>query len=150
VATLEEVAALLDGSEAAGPATDEMIASAERELGAEFPPSYRQFLSKYGAALCRGFELAGVFKVENQDEPPLWSSVVTATKQLRRASGSIPTGYLAISDDGGDYKFFLATDRKNPGAECPVVVLGPGKDGVVVASDFLDFVVRTFQNQLVF
>lgn len=128
-----------------------MIAEAEERLNVSFPVSYRQFLARYGAALCAGFEIAGVFKVGNEDEPPLWSDVVTSTNQLRRGSrGSLPLGYIAISDDGGDYNFFLDTSRRRADGECPVAVMGPGADGVVVATDFLDFVARAFAGRITF
>ena len=140
---------LLAGCETAGPATDIMVADAEQKLDVTFPVSYRLFLKKYGAALCRGFDLAGVFEGGDDDAPPLWSKVVESTKQLRRGSrGSLPLGYVAISDDGGDYVFFLDTSCLTPHGECPVVVLGPGRDGDMVASDFFDFVIRMVAGRL--
>jgi hypothetical protein len=126
-----------------------MVADAELKLDVTFPVSYRRFLKVYGAVLCTGFELAGVFEGGNDDEPPLWSRVVTSTYQLRRGSrGSLPFGYVAVSDDGGDYVFFLDTSRLGPDGECPVVVLGPGCDGDIVAGSFIDFVIRMVAGRL--
>jgi hypothetical protein len=51
-------------------------------------------------------------------------------------------GLLPISDDGGDYKFFL---HAKPGAE-GVVIYGPGLDGAEVARDFFDFLLRAAKN----
>ncbi len=54
----------------------------------------------------------------------------------------IPHAYVAISSDGGDYTFYLDSGG-GKGGEHPVVVLGPGADAVVVATDFFDFVSRS-------
>lgn len=136
----------------AGGVGEEAILEAELLLGVRFPPSYRTFLSQFGAALCGGFEIAGLFDVSGGDgEPPLWSSVVTYTLQKRRgSSGLFPTEYLAISDDGGDYTFYLDTSRVDVNGECPVVVLGPGADAVVIAEDFFGFVDRSFAGTILF
>ncbi|MBN1911153.1 MAG: SMI1/KNR4 family protein [Pirellulales bacterium] len=152
MAGLEQVEQLLATVTLAGPVDDKVIQMAEKELGVLFPPSYRFFLSKFGAALCTGFELAGLFDKDNtEDGPPLWSDVVTTTLQERRASESqIPDSYVPVSDDGGDYTFYLDTARVDSRGECPVVVLGPGADGVVVAEDFFDFIVRLFEGNVLF
>ncbi len=142
MATFEEVSRLLETASLAGPASEEAIKCAEDKLGVQFPPSYRQFLASCGAALCRGFEIAGLFPSPNDDGPPLWSDVVTATCQKRRASqGLIPSGYVAVSDDGGDYTFYLDTTHRGPEGGYPVLALGPGVDSVVVARGFFDFVI---------
>jgi hypothetical protein len=58
--------------------------------------------------------------------------------------------YVPISDDGGDYTFYLDTAHLGPERECPVIVLGPGADAVIVADDFLDFVCRAFAGRISF
>ena len=146
-----ELERALDGCDAAGPATDDLIAAAENELGVTFPPSYRRFLAIYGAVACRGFLIAGLFQDEPNDQPPLWLNVLRYTGQLRRSSrGLIPRAYVALSDDGGDYKFYLDTSRVNDAGECPVVVLGPGADDLRVADDFVDFVVKSAEESISF
>jgi antitoxin YobK len=137
---------LLTSCTLAGPADEEMIVSAQANLGVQFPQSYKAFLARFGAALCSGFEIAGLFRHTKSDEPPLWSNVVTDT-QLRRKAG-IPKEFVAISDNGGDFTYYLDTSRFNAASECPVIVLGPGADGPVVADTFVDFVVRAFSGRL--
>jgi len=135
----------------AGPASPKMIAAAERELGVKFPKSYRWFLVNYGAALCDGFRIAGLFEGDFEDEPPLWSNVVTLTSQLRHASrGRFPLSYVAISDDGGDYKFFLDTSQLEREEECPVIVVGPGAVEIPVAETFIDFLIHAFSDDISF
>ena len=148
---LEDIEAQLGRCCVAGPASPRKIADAEKELGVEFPDGYRWFLGKYGAALCEGFRIAGLFEEGPDDEPPLWSNVVTYTSQLRHAShGRFPSHYLAISDDGGDYKFYLDTSCLGLTRECPVIVEGPGVDGKVVAGTFIEFLARTFDDDISF
>lgn len=149
--TVDDLSVLFADCDVAGPASDMAIAAAENALGVRFPVSYRGFLSTYGAVLCGGLEIAGLFEGEYQDEPPLWSDVVTTTNGLRRASrGGIPASYIAISDDGGEYKFYIDVSQESSTGECPVVVLGPGAEGVVVADDFLDFVIRSLNEEISF
>lgn len=74
-------------------------------------------------------------------EPPRWSHVVDVTTQRRRASrGHIPSAFIPISNDGGDYHFYIDTDKVDSCGECPVIVLGPGRDGNIVATNFVNFV----------
>ena len=51
---------------------------------------------------------------------------------------NIPSRYVAIGNDGGDYTFYLDTGATE--LESPVVVLGPGRDYVVVARNFNAYV----------
>ena len=130
----------------AGPASVELVTGAELELGVDFPASYRAFLMKYGAVTGRGFSIAGLFSPAPKGESPLWIDVVTNTKQLRRASrGRIPQSYVAIADDGGDCKFYIETSTVDARGESPIIGLGPGSNGVVVADTFTEFAVRLSQ-----
>src|SRR6187402_1158578 len=89
----------------AGGISQEKVEAAERDLGVRFPAPYVEFLTQYGAAFGKGFELAGLFDESNEERPPMWSSVVLATKQLRRVPGSLAWSLIFISDDGQDVKF---------------------------------------------
>ncbi len=146
------IAALLESSETAGGVTDEAIQQAECTLDVRFPPSYRTFLAKYGNIHSTSYEIAGLsHEVVKDDEPPYWWDVVACNIQMRRAAnGLTPNEYVLISDDGGDYKFYLDTSRPDPRGECPVIVLGPGMDAVVVAKDFFDFLIRSFDRTISF
>lgn len=147
--SINDLMSLMNSATAAGPASNKMIARAEQELDIRFPPSYREFLATYGAALCPGFEIAGLFSVHDEGCPPLWMDVAIATRQMRRHShGQIPADFVVISDDGGDFTFYLETANTNSSGECPVVVLGPGVDSVVVAQDFFDYIVLSFEGKI--
>ena len=124
----------------AGGASESAIAEAEAALGVRFPPIYRSFLARFGAANGHGFEVAGLFHYPDKSSPPLWLDVVTLNlKWVSQLARGTPPRYIAIGDDGGDYTFYLDTGA--PELEIPVVVLGPGADYVVVARNFDAYVI---------
>jgi hypothetical protein len=142
--------AIADGKHP-GPVAEPDIAAAERELGIRFPTSYRVFLKHFGAAwLPSSYEVAGLGPGRCTDPtPPLWEHVVDVTAQIRRASrGLIPKEYIRFSGDGGDYAFYLDTGHVGANGESPVVVLGPGRDGVIIAHSFVEFVERAVSGRL--
>lgn len=149
MADWDEVRHIFENATVAGPASTESVASATDQLKVTFPKSYLRFLESFGAAMCDGFEIAGVFFVENPTQTSLWQDVVTKTRQSKRyAFDSIPAGYVAISDDGCDVSYYLATAQMDSDGECPVVALGPGIDGVEVASDFVQFIALLARDEL--
>lgn len=139
--------AVLANASTAGSVDDDVIERAERTLGVVFPPSYRFFLKKFGAAFGRGYEVAGLFAHARPDRPPMWTDVVKATLRLREASrGEIPAGYIAVSGDGGDLTYYIDTTRRDLSGECPIVALGPGADDLVIAPTFASFVVQAAED----
>jgi hypothetical protein len=137
----------------AGPVAEADIAGAEAVLGVRFPRSYRIFLKHFGAVwLPHGYEVAGLGPGRGTDpEPPLWSHVVDGTARVRRASrGQLPQEYVRVSDDGADCAFYLDTRREDAQGECPVVVLGPGRDGGMLAPSFVEFVERAVTGTLAY
>jgi hypothetical protein len=125
-----------------GSVPEERITSAEKELGLAFPKSYRVFLRHFGAGFLFNYEINGVpLERSTDEEPPPWVHVADVTL-MHRQRGGLPEPYVAISSDGGDYWFLLDTSRMGADGECPVLIWGPGADGVVVASSFLHFLRR--------
>lgn len=138
---LERLRRAFDGGEMLGPVAEELIAAAEVEIGLRFPRSYRLFLKNFGAVHF-AYDIAGLPVTRYTDaEPPYWSNVLDDTLRCRRASrGLIPHSYIPVSADGGDFVFYFETASPSDDGECPVVVLGPGKDGIQVASSFVEFI----------
>lgn len=141
---------LIKSADTLGPISEEKIKEAEIVIGIGFPPSYRRFLSKYGAALFKGFEIYGLTPPVEGDETPYWCNVIDSHKQMvKSSSGNIPLGYIPISDDGGDYNFYLDGTNQNPETgEYRVVVLGPGIDGNIIANNFTEFVLKRSKNEI--
>lgn len=146
MADIAEIRELLEAdSLVAGGSSEASIEEAEAALGVRFPPSYRAFLSQYGAV----GEIAGLFEAGDEDEPPLWSDVVTDTLLTRKVSrGRILNEYIPIAGDGSDFHYYLDTSHTDARGECPMIVLGPGADGLVIADDFCDFVRQYYEDTL--
>ena len=125
-----------------GPSSEEEITNAERELGVRFPPEYREFLAKCGAARIAGYQIAGLTH-QDPDQPPMWESVVSATRSLRDSHGKVGNydGLIAISGDGMDITFYLRTKGDASGR---VLALGPGVEKEVAGSlsEFIDRIHR--------
>lgn len=127
-----------------GPVSDDVIGAAELELGLQFPETYRAFLREFGAAWMIGYDFSGLPDTRNTDNTPrVYDHVVDSTKEDWKGPdwrGGVPKSYIHVSEDGGDYRFYIDTAQRDARGECPVVAWGPGADGTVVASDFLEFV----------
>ena len=128
-----------------GPSSEEEITNAERELGARFPPEYREFLAKYGAARIAGYQIAGLTH-QDPEQPPMWQSVVSATRLLRDSYGKVGIydDLIAISGDGMDITFYLRTKGDAAGK---VLALGPGVEREV-ASSLSEFIARIHSGEL--
>jgi hypothetical protein len=128
-----------------GPTSEEEIKSAERELGVQFSPEYREFLAKYGAARIAGYQIAGLTH-QDPDQPPLWDSVIQATRSLRDRHGKVGDydDLIAISGDGMDITFYLRTKGDASGT---VLALGPGVEKEV-AGTFSEFISRIHSGEL--
>src|SRR6266581_3241924 len=105
---LARLKVLIDADACPGPASDAEILDAEGKMAVRFPLSYRGFLRHYRAANAP-HEFAGLAPDRaSAEDPPRWSHVIDSTVSIRRvARGLIPVAYVLISDDGGDYKFYL-------------------------------------------
>lgn len=124
-----------------GPIPNHLIEQAESDLGLLFPPSYRLFLEKYGAALgssqCR--EIYGLeFPVPDVNDPPFFSNVVTDT--LRFPADCSPENSIAISSDGMSSSYHLICSASDREFEGHIVEWGPGEDlEAPFAKSFIDF-----------
>src|SRR5579883_2187962 len=96
-----EAVALMESArdlmEFVGPRDPALIEAAERAIGSRFPPTYREFVTRYGAGNFGAFEIDGVINADFYK-----SSVpngIWLTLDERR-SGYLPNDLLAIGDDG--------------------------------------------------
>lgn len=136
-----------DKPEFAGPVSDDVIEAAERELGVRFPKSYRAFLRHLGSAIMFSDYFDGLplaLSNDGKSQSSYFTNVVESTKRAwRGATGhgdGIPRNLITLSSDGGDYYYYIDVSKRDDRDECPIVVIGPGADELVVADDFLDFV----------
>ena len=137
----DRITAIYSGCTNAGPTSEEQIEEVEKRLSVVLPESYKSFLRELGAST--GFppyEIAGIFKHDNPDEPPMWTDLVEDVERSRKVSrGYIQDSYIPFTSDGMGSTVYLDTSRMKDG-ECPVVALGPGLKEGDLTSSFIDFV----------
>lgn len=128
-----------------GPSTDEEIRDAERELGVIFPPEYREFLARYGAALMSGYDIAGLSH-EDPNTSPMFDDVVRMTRTLRDRHGKVAglDNVIPISGDGMDVLFYLETKGEDSGK---ILALGPSVEKHV-ANSFSEFIAKIHAGDL--
>lgn len=133
-----------------GPTSEQDVRNLEGALGVSLPPSFRAYLLGFAGGLLLGHEFVGIPTLKSAIPPApselglpstVEYSIVSLAQDNKRLHSHCPRGYVFICSDGGDYKFYLDTNRQASTGECPVRMIGPGTpaDGVAVASDFLHF-----------
>jgi len=129
---------LLSDAFNSGPASEASIADAEQTLGLLFGPTYRLFLTRFGASLVAGIEIYGLPPESDPNRPPQWANVVEATVRLR--PDFLPADTVQIGHDGMDHGFFLQCSRTDPLFDGPVIEWGPRHGGgKIISPDFLAF-----------
>ena len=58
----------------------------------------------------------------------------------------MPKGLVPISDDGGDYRFYLQCEQQQDSELGNVLVYGPGRNGVIVSRSFFEFLENAATN----
>jgi hypothetical protein len=140
--TEDRLAQVFRGREVAGPASEAQIREIEEQLQVALPPSYRAFLARYGAAwLDAPYTIDGIRPDPEPGHTPLHGDVLAGNLTIRRHDS---TGFfqklVLITTDGSECFLYLDIAKAGPDGECPVIVIAPGVDGLVVAPSFLEFV----------
>jgi hypothetical protein len=108
-----------------GGVSEKDIMRAESELGIEFPPSYRYFVSELGSCECDGVELEGVNRTPlGGDRLP---GTVSATLDLRD-DHRFPADLLVIEYDGMGGIISLDSSEANEDGEYAVLAWDPGAE----------------------
>jgi SMI1 / KNR4 family (SUKH-1) len=93
------------------------IAKAEAALGLKFPPSFVEFLCRYGGATVGGEVVNGLLGLEFEDAcgPDIvYNTLLDRQRGLDRA-------LIVLVDNDGDEMFYLDTGANNKDDENPVV-----------------------------
>lgn len=80
------------------PATEDEVLDAERRLGCQFDPDYREFLLRFGGATVGSEHIHGLSPVESMDDE-MWS-VVALTEHFRGDGWRGIEGWYICSMDG--------------------------------------------------
>lgn len=131
-----------------GEMPESLISAAEQALGVSFPPTYRQFLKKYGCGDILGAEFYGL--VGNNIFAAGVPNAVWITTDLRKISGMPPSLVVIYAAGYGPY-FAIDCNQKDSSGECPVVQWIPGlsksSDTLeIVADSFGDFIFQTLED----
>lgn len=121
----------------AGAATEAQIAAAEETLGCAFPPSYRQFLKRFGA-LRIPTHLGVVHDFVGIDPSADGKSVVDRTLAARTENRLGPN--LVVVGLGADYRewFCIDVDRARDDGECPILMFD-SRDNALDQQFYEDF-----------
>lgn len=117
---IERIRSLGEEITFSGPQTPESIALLENALEVNLPPSYRRFLSVYGAGGTKGDWIAGIY---NND--PLRSNDGYAFGEtLRmRQNYQLPLGLVVIQSSPPEIVWCLDVRNLESGQEAPVVAI---------------------------
>lgn len=101
----------------AGAQTEEVVAGLEQALGVTMPPSYRQFLLRYGGLGIGDSFISGIVEDNPLDEG--MGSLFGDTQRFRQDYG-LPEHLLVVQADE-DAPYCLDTSHPGPGGEYPLV-----------------------------
>jgi hypothetical protein len=150
---LHRAFSLLDHTKAdfAGAVSEQLIDSAEKSLGLEFPRTYREFLGRLGCGAVRANEFYGLIpdRFDHSGVP----DTVWLTLKSRQAN-EIPESYIVVGETGYGPIYAIDVAQRNADGESPVVEWMPGLDadaegnGRTIASDFGRFFLELVQEAL--
>jgi len=129
------------------PVTPEGLAEAESIIGMPLPPSFRQWLLKFGdVKYVDGVVNLRFNQLLPQDEEHAITSIARGARALQNAQWPVDDRFIVFGSDGMDMLFALYRPAK-VGDECPVV--GVSFEGyVLMASSFEAFVNTCFNYEL--
>jgi hypothetical protein len=135
----EEAASIIRANEQladfVGPRDPSVVEAAEAAIGRPLPPTYRRFVSEFGAGNIGSFEVLGVTKAEFQNASVpngIWYT-------LSEREDGMPDNLLVVGEAGDGSLYALDLDE---GDDPPVVVYEPGSGeppGERIAGDFGSF-----------
>jgi hypothetical protein len=99
------------------PTKKDIVAAAERRLGIEFPPSYKQYLSEFGLFDFEGKEFYGI--INNNLNSGGIPDVIYATETARQR-GEISKSMVLVRESGYGPFFVIDCSQKNSYGESPV------------------------------
>lgn len=124
-----------------------LIAAAEAAIGSRFPPTYREFVKRYGAGNFRSFEIYGVIDADfHRGAVPngIWLTLD------ERHGGYIPKDLLIVAD-AGDGAYYCIELRNGKEGRVVLYEPDPSPDEMpreLVANDFGEFLLSQVRAQL--
>lgn len=134
---LDQIVAEGGDVSSSGPVPDEKIDDAQKILQVSFPPSYREYLAEFGALEIDGQTFAGLTA-----NPAGSLGDVVAFTQYFRAEYHLPTHFIALDFQDGDYFLCMDSSVQSDTGESPLFLIDPVKltvKGHKVADTFTDY-----------
>ncbi len=144
---LRLIAANADRGFFAGPRDSALISSAERALGGQLPPTYREFVKKLGAGNLGAFEIYGVINGDF-DESSVPNGVWLTLNERRE--NNLPNDLIVIGSTGdGDYYCV----KQSYDTDGPVIVYQTGlpaerQSYEEIAEDFGEFLLNGVRDEI--
>ncbi|MFN3153377.1 SMI1/KNR4 family protein [Bremerella sp.] len=122
MSTFEEVEQLLSELDAfvAGGKTDAIVSAAEDKLAVSFPPSFREYLLRWGNVSCDGYEYYGLTQNDDFDNASV-PNFVWFTLKKRRDVG-LPQSLLVFRNENDEEYLCIDTSQALDGDERKVVI----------------------------
>lgn len=124
----------------AGPKTDKQIMDMESILNVTLPPSYKEFIRKYGSGGIRSKDFFGIDKSVEESE-----SVVST---LNNRKYDLPLKYVIVTNDGDGSYCAIDCSNKNKNGESPVIRWASFFKPEKIAEDFGEFMLADLENML--
>ena len=135
---------LENGGDFEGPKDLELIEKAELYLKINFPPSYKQFLSKLGCGDIEGQEFYGI--INDDFENSCIPDAVWLTMSERQQG--LSEDLIIIGASGYGTYFALDTSKKNDAGENPVIEYMSGCETRYIADSFGEFLLSEINSVL--
>ncbi len=134
----------LDLADFVGPQPEGHVANAERALGFNLPPTYREFVLQLGCGSIAGEEFYGV-NTDDFENSSVPDAVWTTLKN--REDGSIRERFIIVASTGDGGYYVIDTSQQDSDGESPVLEWWPGfseteGNGRVVAANFAEFLFK--------
>lgn len=114
-----------------GPVSPDRISDAELSLGVSFPPSYKEFLERYGTGDIFGIEIYGITRNSGSSIP----NAIWLTREVRESVG-MPHDFVVIASSGFGPYIVLDTAVRNETNESPVLLWDTGNRTEKIAENF--------------
>ncbi len=124
-----------------GPKSESLVQEAEKYLGIEFPPSYRQFLLDFGCGSIDGNEFYGI--INNEFGKSSVPNGIWLTMEERKKF-TLPKNLILIAEG---YEGYLAIDinQRNDFGECPIIEWvggNPNNSDKILYQDFGSYILE--------
>ena len=133
----------LEESDFSGPIEQQSILDSEQLLHVNFPNSYKEFLSRYGAGDIFGIEVYGIIK-DPKIDPEMVPNGIWLTRNLRK-DNSMPSTLVTIASSGYGPYFVIDCSVIDSNGECPIALWSANEKSERIFESFGDFLLDSLE-----